>query len=82
MIRKSKRGAFAVVAAIGVASPIAAAGLATAAFAQGIYGPEQRTYSPAETGGGSPGYNERATTPNWRLKHHTHHTVHEHSTNK
>jgi hypothetical protein len=63
MISKSKLGAIAVVvAAIGVASP---------AFAQGVYNP---TYNPAYTGGGSPGYNYRATTPNWRLR--PHHVIH------
>jgi hypothetical protein len=67
MIGKSKLGAIAVVAAIGVASP---------AFAQGI----NPTYNPAYTGGGSPGYNYRATTPNWRLGHHhvIHHTPKHH----
>ena len=52
MIRKSKLGAIAIIALIGVASP---------AFAQ---------YSPSQTGGGSTGYNIRASTPNYRLKHH------------
>ena len=51
---RSKLRAIAFIAAIGVASPV---------FAQG-------TYSPAETGGGSTGYNIRASTPNYRLKHH------------
>ena len=50
----SKLRAIAFMAAIGVAFP---------AFAQS-------TYSPSETGGGSTGYNLRASTPNYRLKHH------------
>jgi hypothetical protein len=40
---------------------IAAMGVASPAFAQ---------YSPAQTGGGNTGYNIRASTPNWRLRHH------------
>jgi hypothetical protein len=64
MISKSKLVAIAFIAAIGVASP---------AFAQ--YGP---AYNPAYTGGGSPGYNYRATTPNWRLHQHPH--AHHHTT--
>jgi hypothetical protein len=73
MISKSKLGAFAFVAAMGVASP---------SFAQGIY--NSPTYNPAYTGGGSPGYNYRATTPNWRLYQHphVHHTMHRHSANQ
>jgi hypothetical protein len=69
----SKLGAIAFIAAIGVASP---------AFAQGIN--NNPTYNPAYTGGGSAGYNYRATTPNWRLKHHrhAHHTAHQTSSNK
>ena len=55
MISKSKFGAIAfIIAMIGLASP---------AFAQ-------RTYSPAETGGGSWGYNHRMAIDQWRLKHH------------
>jgi hypothetical protein len=62
---RSKLRAIAFIAAIGVASPV---------FAQG-------TYSPAETGGGSTGYNIRASTPNYRLKHHhvSPHTLKHHS---
>jgi hypothetical protein len=39
-------------------------------LAIGIAAPALAQYSPAQTGGGSPGYNERASTPNWRLRHH------------
>jgi hypothetical protein len=71
MISKSRLGAIAFIAAIGVASPT---------FAQGVNNP---TYNPGYTGGGSSGYNYRATTPNWRLKHHRHHhAVHHANANK
>jgi hypothetical protein len=62
MTSKSKLGAIAFMAAIGLASP---------AFAQ--YGPQ---YSPSVTGGGSPGYNHGLKY--YRLKpHHAkpHHSV-------
>lgn len=77
MISKSKLGRIAVIAALGVAAPVAALGVASTAFAQGMY-------SPSENGGGSTGYNERATGPNYRLKQHghAHQPAPEHSTNK
>lgn len=77
MISKSKLGGIALVAALGIASPVAVPGVASAAFAQGMY-------SPSENGGGSAGYNERATGPNYRLKQHakTHHAAPQQSTNK
>jgi hypothetical protein len=46
---------------LGAMALILAIGIASPAFAQ---------YSPEQTGGGSPGYNIRASTPNYRLKHH------------
>jgi hypothetical protein len=46
---------------LGAMALILAIGIASPAFAQ---------YSPEQTGGGSPGYNIRASTPNWRLRHH------------
>jgi hypothetical protein len=61
MISKSKLSTIALVAAIGLGSPIAALGLASPAFA---IDPN----SPALTGGGSTGYNERVQT--FRLKQH------------
>ena len=61
---RAKLAAMALFAALGVASP---------AFAQS-------TYSPAETGGGSAGYNIRASTPNYRLKpHHIPHAAKHHT---
>lgn len=77
MISKSRLGGIAVIAALGVAAPVAALGVASTAFAQGMY-------SPSENGGGSVGYNERATGPNYKLKQHgkTHHPASQQSTNK
>jgi len=62
MISKSKLGAIALVAAMGLTMPIAAMGLASPAFAIS-------KYSPSLTGGGSEGYNRRAEE-SFRLKHH------------
>jgi len=77
MISTSKLAGIAVIAALGVALPIAAAGVSSPAFAQGTYGP-------SENGGGSTGYNERATGPNYRLKQHgqAHQPAHQNSVNK
>jgi hypothetical protein len=62
MTSKSKLGAIAFVAAMGLAMPIAATGLATPAFAIS-------KYSPSLTGGGSTGYN-RNVEQDFRLKQH------------
>jgi hypothetical protein len=77
MISKSRLGGVAVVAALAIAAPVAALGVASTASAQGMY-------SPSENGGGSVGYNERATGPNYRLKQHghAHHPTSQQSTNK
>jgi len=61
MISKSKLGAIAFVAAMGLALPIATMGLASPAFAIS-------QYSPSLTGGGSIGHNRLAQT--FRLNQH------------
>jgi len=61
MISKTKIGAIAFIATIGLASM----GLASPAFAAGPYGQQY-------TGGGSAGYNHHVAT-DYRLKHHSKH---------
>jgi hypothetical protein len=61
MISKSKLGAIAFIAAIGLAS-----GLTSPAFAA-HYGPAYT--APGQTGGGSAGYNSNISN-NYRLNHH------------
>jgi hypothetical protein len=69
MISKSKLGAIALIAAMGLAS-----NLSSPAFAAN-YGPQN--YAPGQTGGGSTGYNHNLTT-DYRLKqHHSHKTTHQ-----
>jgi hypothetical protein len=62
MISKSKLGAVALVATMGLALPIAAMGLASPAFAIS-------KYDPSLNGGGSTGHN-RMQEQDFRLKHH------------
>jgi hypothetical protein len=64
MISKSKLGAIALIAAIGLATPAAA---------------QTSQYSPSVTGGGSFGYNRNLAKDQWRLKHHphAHHAAHQ-----
>jgi|HubBroStandDraft_6_1064221.scaffolds.fasta_scaffold909272_1 hypothetical protein len=73
MISKSKLGAIAFVATMGLALPIGAIGLASPAFAIS-------KYNPALNGGGSTGYN-RNVEQNFRLKQHPakSHTRHQQS---
>lgn len=73
MISKSKLGAIAFVATMGLALPIAAIGLASPAFAIS-------KYSPALNGGGSTGHN-RMQEQDFRLKQHPvkSHTRHQQS---
>jgi hypothetical protein len=59
MINKSKLGAIALIAAIGLVSPAFAAN----------YGPQY--YAPSQTGGGSAGYNHNLSDY-YRLKQHSH----------
>jgi hypothetical protein len=61
MISKSKLGAIAFIAAIGLASA-----LTTPTFAAN-YGAQN--YAPSQSGGGSAGYNHNLST-DYRLKHH------------
>jgi hypothetical protein len=61
MIRKSKLGAIALIATMGLALPIVTVGLVSPSFAA-------NPNSPALTGGGSTGYNTLVQT--FRLKHH------------
>jgi hypothetical protein len=66
MISMSKLRVIAFIAAIGVASPITAIGVASLAFAQ-------RAYGPSYTGGDSAGYPIRNPDPwanDYRLKRH------------
>jgi len=66
MINKSKVGAIAFIAAIGLAS-----GFASPAFAA-HYGPSY--WAPGQTGGGNAGYNSRISN-DYRLKQHNHRTA-------
>ena len=75
MISKSKCGAIAFVAAMGLALPIGAIGLASPAFAIS-------KYNPALNGGGSEGYN-RMQQQDFRLKQHPKpHTKHSQSSTR
>lgn len=69
MISKSRPAAIALLAATGLATAIAAMGVAPPAFAQ-------RIYSPSETGGGSWGYNHHMAIDQWRLRHKQHASPH------
>jgi hypothetical protein len=69
MISKSKLGAIAFIAAIGLTSPAFAANPPN-------YGP--RFYAPSQSGGGSAGYNRELET--YRLRHRAHHPAHRAST--
>jgi hypothetical protein len=70
MISKSKLGAVAVIAVIGLASPaFADSSGAPLLIPVANYGPQN--YAPGQTGGGSAGYNHNLST-DYRLKqHHT-----------
>lgn len=71
MTSKSKFGAIALIAAIGLVSGFAFTPPASAAN----YGAQN--YAPSQTGGGSTGYNHNLNT-DYRLKqHHSHHANHQ-----
>jgi hypothetical protein len=70
MINKSKLGAFAFIAAIGLAS-----GFTSPVFAA-HYGPAYT--SPGQAGGGSTGYNSKLAN-DYRLKHHVKRPAQNHS---